>query len=268
MSEIQQELAKVQQKAQEQTAASVALTQEVAGKVAEINAALAKAVEIAPSMHRRFYINPETGNNTNDGSTSAPFSTVNRAIELSVVGGHTEIVLQQGKHVIAEDVTAPANVLFYIYPASGGNDKNTELHFAERASNEYAYVGSIWLQGGYIHIQGVKLSTGMQSVPSATLAPYACIQSRYGANVTVTAGELEIGDFSLLSNTHSWSARADFTSFGLTYISKISRVGKGHAIKFEGFASLHSVASVLDGVVWNDIVFGNRSNCLNNMNLT
>lgn len=265
---IEQTITELQKVSAEQTAASNNLALEVSGKVDQINQALAKAVEVAPTMQRRFYIDPTRGDDANDGSTDTPFSTVNRAIELSVIGGHTEVILQQGKHLISKDITAPANVMFYIYPASGGNEKNTELHFSERVSNEYSYVSSLWMQGGYVHIQGIKVSTGMQSDSSTQLAPYSCIQSRYGASVTITAGVIELGDFSLLSNTHSWSARADLTSFGITYVSKITRVGKGHAIKFEGFASLYSVANVLEGVSWNDIVFGNRSNCLNNMNLS
>ncbi|MBQ4864599.1 DUF1565 domain-containing protein [Pseudoalteromonas sp. MMG013] len=251
----------------DQTLASQALASEVAGKVTAINQALAQAVEVAPKLKRTFYVDVN-GSDQNDGSKGSPFKTTMRAISLIPESGVGIIYLNAGTHEFSEEVTANENITIFIFPSQGGTELNTELKFVEsRVVSDYAYVCTLWLTGGYFYANNIKISTGLRSDNSITLSPYAAIQARYGCFVTFGSGSVDVGDYNLIANAHSWSAQADFSSVSFCYLSSINKSGVGSLYYFEGFATLYSVMSVLDGATWSDLVKGNLAHLFNNVGL-
>lgn len=83
MSEILVELGKLTQASQEQTAASNALSQEVASKMAEIDQKAADAILPLGAIMVSYYVDPENGSDANVGSESAPLKSLDRAFALA-----------------------------------------------------------------------------------------------------------------------------------------------------------------------------------------
>lgn len=69
------------------TSAATALTAEVRGKMAGIDAAVAKAIAAVPANKKILYVHPLSGLDTNDGGPLTPLKTIDKAIAITPVGG-------------------------------------------------------------------------------------------------------------------------------------------------------------------------------------
>lgn len=108
MSEILVELGKLTQATQQQTAASQAVANEVSGKMADIDKAVAElagdvTTVINGSMYGSLTVSVD-GSDTNDGSASAPLATIHKALSL-VPNGATRVIFLK-----SADDASPSNV--------------------------------------------------------------------------------------------------------------------------------------------------------------
>jgi hypothetical protein len=98
MSEILNELQEVKKAAQDQTAASQAMTNEVSGKMAQIDTKLAELVKDVPDaidseMYKSIYVSVDGDDNNHGGSSAAPLASIAKAISLIPNGSTARILL-------------------------------------------------------------------------------------------------------------------------------------------------------------------------------
>lgn len=114
MANIVEELMLLKQASQEQTAASQALLQEVAGKMADIDAKVKEATQAVPEAvsvqaNVTFYVDINGSDETGSGTMSAPYRTVKHAILSTAFNAAVTILLMGSQdsltpHVIDETI--------------------------------------------------------------------------------------------------------------------------------------------------------------------
>ncbi|MCG9685130.1 hypothetical protein L1D31_21650 [Vibrio sp. Isolate23] len=158
----------------EQTAASQALSQEVAGKMAEIDAAVAKltgdvTTVINRSMYGSLVVSPD-GSDTNEGTSESPLATIDKAVSLVPNGATRIIFLKSAANESPNNVydinhwhdLESKNIVF---SSSGGN--NVTMRFLEDSGFTTRSGGSIRIGSAYhMNVEVVASRTKKELVRS------------------------------------------------------------------------------------------------------
>ena len=150
--------------------ATNALLAAVSSKMADINGAVAKAIAAVPANKRTWYINQQTGLDTNDGSAAAPLKTLSQAISNTPHGGYV-LALLQADYTMTADIRLEGRNLEFRTDTLG-TKRSLRLAYVPTAPEGTAsyLTGLICSLGGLFALRDVKLvfptANGVVPVPS------------------------------------------------------------------------------------------------------
>jgi len=95
-------------------------------------------VNVAEAMDKIFYVDAVNGNDNNDGSSSAPFKTLKKAIDSIPAGGYGNLFLADGDYT-ADDIVYVCNKTVFISCSNVSNLARIKFHTYNSANYERPY---------------------------------------------------------------------------------------------------------------------------------
>ncbi|MEZ9423757.1 hypothetical protein AB4186_09995 [Vibrio lentus] len=137
MSEILNELQEVKKASQEQAAASNNLSQEVSGKMAEIDQKVNQTADeilqvITSNNVIIYYVDGVNGSDSNSGSSGSPFFSLNRALSVCPTGSKVTIYMKRGQRhtTLSQPISCHASFV-NLMPWGLNTDLSSAFHYDE-----------------------------------------------------------------------------------------------------------------------------------------
>ncbi|HAS6087771.1 TPA: hypothetical protein I7120_22065 [Vibrio vulnificus] len=230
---LESEVQELTKSSNEQTAASHELAQEVAGKMAQIDQKVNEATTVVRNTirgynHEKFYVNSETGDNTNDGKHgSRAWLDISPLKDLIVYGKAYQIVVPSGQTIDMPVSLVGENVSYHFQGDYNNPGKIRMMPIDYQGKGD----GTVYFGGinNSLRLYGVKLETATQPADKtgkSTTYNASALDRNHGGGgfyLEMYQSGIIIKDFPFIRNSRQ---NAGFVTVNLGYNSGIV-VGEG-----------------------------------------